>query len=311
MIRISIIMMAIMIDMFAFENHKIEPDFVKDGNYMGIKILDSKVLTLARVDGLKFCEISDITYDKSRDIFYALSDKGRIFKLAIEIDEKKIKSVKALSGDALKDSKGRKLFGKSKDSEGLALVGNSLLVSFERKPRLLLYDDKIHLQKEISLPKPLRDIKNYRGKNHALESLTYDKKYGFITAPEYPLRSQKKGYHDIYTKDGKLCTVKIEDKKHAITEIEMMPDGNLMLLTRKFSLRSFDFETMLLKVDIKNRKNAVCQSEILAWMSTKENWHIDNFEGLTHLHDNLYMMVSDDNNNPFEKTILTLFEVKE
>jgi len=310
MLRSVLVMIVIMMDVFALENHKIEPDFVKDGNYMGIKILDSKVLTLARVDGLKFFGISDIAYDKSRDIFYALSDKGRIFKLSIKIENKKIKSLKALSGNTLKDAKGRKLFGAFKDSEGLALVGDSLLVSFERKPRLILYDDKLKPQKKLTLPKKLRDIKNYRGKNYALESLTYDKKHGFITAPEYPLKSQKKGYHDIYTKKGKLCTVKIEDKNHAITEMEMMPDGDLMLLTRKFSFRSFTFETMLVKVNLKERNSGVCQSEILAWMSAKKGWHIDNFEGLTHLYDNLYMMISDDNNNPFEKTILTLFELK-
>ena len=55
MIRYVFIMMSIMIELVAFENHRIEPDFVKNGDYMGIKILDSKVLTLERVDGLKFC----------------------------------------------------------------------------------------------------------------------------------------------------------------------------------------------------------------------------------------------------------------
>lgn len=311
MIRIFFIMIAIMIEVVAFENHRIEPDFVKDGDYMGIKILDSKVLTLDRIDGLKFCEISDITYDKSKGILYALSDKGRLFKLSIMIENKKIKSLKALSGHALRNLDGKKLFGLYKDSEGLAMVGSSLLVSFERKPRLILYDDKIHPQKELPLPKLLRDIRHYRSTNYALEALTYDAEYGFITAPEYPLRSQKRGYHDIYTSGGKLCTVKVADMKQAITEMEMMPDGNLMLLLRKFSLSSFAFETTLLKVNLKEQKEGICQSDVLAWMSTKEGWHIDNFEGLTHLSDNIYLMVSDNNNNPFEKTILTLFEIKE
>ncbi len=311
MIRVFFIMIAIMIEVIAFENHRIEPDFVKDGDYMGIKILDSKVLTLDRVDGLKFCEISDITYDKSKDVYYALSDKGRLFKLSIMIEDKKIKSLKALSGHALRNLDGKKVFGLYKDSEGLAMVGKSLLVSFERKPRLILYDENIYPQKEISLPKPLRDIRHYRSTNYALEALTYDEKYGYLTAPEHPLRSQKRGYHDIYTSSGKLCTVKVADIKHAITEMEMMPDGNLMLLLRKFSLSSFSFETTLLKVNLKERKEGICQSDVLAWMSTKEGWHIDNFEGLTHLSDNIYLMVSDNNNNPFEKTILTLFEIKE
>jgi len=311
MIRLFVIMIAILIEVDAFENHRIEPDFVKDGNYMGIKILDSKVLTLNRIDGLKFCEISDILYDKDKKLLYALSDKGNLFKLTLEIEEKKIKSLKPLSGHALTNTNGKKLFGLFKDSEGLAMMGKSLLVSFERKPRLMLYDEDIQALKELPLPKPLRNINNYRAKNYALEALTYDQQYGFITAPEYPLRKQKRGYHDIYSADGKMCTVKVDDIRQAITEMEMMPDGNLLLLLRKFTLHSFSFETMLIKVNLLKRQNGLCQSEVLAWMSTKEGWHIDNFEGLTHLYDNAYLMVSDNNNNPFEKTILTLFEIKE
>jgi len=311
MMRIFFIMIAIMIEVAAFENYRIEPEHIKNGNYMGIKILDSKVLTLDRVNGLKFCEISDILYDKDKKRLYALSDKGNLFKLTLVIEDKKIKSLEALSGHTLKNTNGKKLFGHFKDSEGLAMMGKSLLVSFERKPRIMLYDEDIQPLKELPLPKSLRNINHYRAKNYALEALTYDDQYGYITAPEYPLRSQKRGYHDLYSADGKMCTVKVNDIKQAITEMEMMPDGNLLLLMRKFTLRSFSFETMLLKVDLLKRKNGICQSDILAWMSTKEGWAIDNFEGLTHVYDNVYIMVSDNNNNPFEKTILTLFEIKE
>ncbi len=304
-------MIAIMIELWAFTNHRIEPDFVKDGDYMGIKILDSKVLASDRVDGLKFCEISDIAYDKTKGILYALSDKGRLFTLSIMIENKKIKSLKALSSKVLRGLNGKKLFGTYKDSEGLALVGDSLLVSFERKPRILRYDNTFTPPKMLPLPAPLNDIKNYRSKNKALEALTYNEKYGYITTAEYSLKGEKRGYHDIYTSKGKLCKVKIADSKVAITEMEMMPDGSLLLLLRKFILHSFTFETTLLKVDLEGAKEGVCQSEVLAWMSTKDGWAIDNFEGLTYLGDNLYLMISDNNNNPFEKTILTLFEIKE
>jgi len=310
-IRIFLIMIAIMINLFAFKNHKIEPDFVKNGDYMGIKILDSKVLASEIVDGLKFCEISDITYDKAKGILYALSDKGRIFTLSIMIKDAKIQSLKADSAVALRGLDGKKFFGLYKDSEGLAMVEKSLLISFERKPRIMLYDDTMRPQKKLLLPKPLRDISNYRSSNYALEALTYDEKYGYLTVPEYPLQSQKRGYHDIYTRDGVLCTVKVSDKKEAITEMEMMPDGNLLLLLRKFTWQSFSFESTLLKVDLQKIKEGVCQSKIVAWMSTKEGWEIDNFEGLTYVGDNRYLMISDNNNNPFEKTILTLFEIKD
>ncbi len=309
--KIILIMIAFFVQLWGFENHKIEPDFVKNGDYMGIKILDSKVLASNHVDGLKFCEISDIAYDKTKDLLYALSDKGRLFTLSIMIENKKIKSLKALSSKALRGLNGKKLFGAYKDSEGLALVGESLLVSFERKPRILRYDKNFRPQKMLPLPIPLNDIKNYRSKNKALEALTYNEKYGYITTAEYSLKGEKRGYHDIYTSKGKLCKVKIADSNVAITEMEMMPDGSLLLLLRKFILHSFTFETTLLKVDLEGANVGICQSEVLSWMSSKDGWNIDNFEGLTHIKDNLYLMISDNNNNIFEKTILTLFEIKE
>jgi len=315
MSRLFIIMIATSLALFAFKNHKIEPDFVQDGDYMGIKILDSKVLTLGKVDGLKFAEISDIAYDAKKDILYALSDKAKLFKLKIGIKDKKIVSVKALSGVKLRNLHDKKLLKNYKDSEGLALMPtgdkNALLISFERKPRVILYDDKIVAQKKMTIPKYLQDIHHYRGKNKALEALTYNEHDGIITAGEYPLRGEKKGYHDIYNSRGKLCAIKQTSPTNAITEMEMMPDGNLLVLQRKFELMHFSFETTLLKVSPKRQKNGVCQSKILAWMSTKEGWDIDNYEGLTHIKDNLYMMISDNNSNRFEKTILTLFEIKE
>jgi hypothetical protein len=294
----------------ALESHPLSPAHIKDGNFMKIKILDSKELATPMVDGLKFCEISDIAYDANDDIFYALSDKGNLFWLKIEIKKKTLLSVKILASKALRDKQGRVLRGDRGDSESLALVDDAILVSFERNPRILKYDKKLRYQKTLPLPQPLSHISSYRGKNDALEALTYSQKHGYIVTSEYPLKGQKGAYHDIYTSKGKRCGVKLLDKGHAITEMEMMPDGNLLLLLRKFTLRDFSFESALMKVSL-DAKDGVCESEMLAWMSSKNGWKIDNFEGLTHLKDNLYLMISDDNNNPFEKTILTLFEIKE
>jgi len=313
MMRSVLMMMAIMIEVFAFENHKIEPDFVKDGKYMGIKILDSKVLSLDRVDGLKFCEISDIAYDKSNDRLYAVSDRGRMFVLNLAIKDKKIASLRPIFAKNLTDFKGKKLSKYYQDSEGLALIKTekktSLLISFEKAVRVIEYDTNIKAIQQVSLPTAISHIWNFQGENDGLEALTYDKKLGIITTGEYPLRNQRKGYHDIYTQKGKLCAIAKDDQKNAIVEMEMMPDGALLVLLRKFSWKWFSFETTLMKVKVENPKNGVCESEIIAWMSTKKGWKIDNFEGLTHIKDNLYIMISDDNNNPFEKTILTLFEI--
>jgi hypothetical protein len=44
-------------------------------------------------------------------------------------------------------------------------------------------------------------------------------------------------------------------------------------------------------------------------MDSQKGWHIDNFEGLTKVGKNLYLMVSDDNESIFQKTLFVLFEL--
>jgi hypothetical protein len=294
----------------AFEEHKIVPPYLKDGDYMGIRILDTKRLTFDKIDGIDFCEISDIAYDKANKRLIALSDRAKLFTLSIEIKDKKIHALKPLSAKRLKNIGDKKLLRPYRDSEGLALVEDGMLISFENYVRITHYNADLKALKNLPLAQDLANRNHYRGKNKGLEALTYSKVYGYITTAEFPLRHTPRGYHDIYTQEGKLCRVKMESD-NAITEIEMMPDGNLLVLERKFRLRDFSFESTLLKVYLKEKKEGICRSELLAWMDTKEGWDIDNYEGLTHLYDNLYLMISDNNNNSFEKTLLTLFEIKE
>ncbi len=315
MIFLFLIMIVSFLEAGTLHQHRIEPPSVVDGNYMKIRILDSKRVDIDEIDGVKFAEISDIAYDKKRDILYALSDKARLFKLRIVIKHHKISALHAISGVKLRNIGDKKLLKPYRDSEGMALQTvddkTRVLISFEQKPRVTQYDESLHALRSVPLPHMLRDIRHYQGKNKALESLTYDASVGIITAAEFPLRGERKGYHALYDSRGKLCTIKRIDPGNAITELEMMPDGKLLVLERKFVLTHFAFETTLVKVDIDDRKGGICKSEVLSWMSTQRGWNIDNFEGLTHYKDNLYIMISDDNNNRLEKTILTLFEIKD
>jgi len=54
----------------------------------------------------------------------------------------------------------------------------------------------------------------------------------------------------------------------------------------------------------------ICKSETLAKLDSADGWRLDNSEGLTRVDKNRYLMVSDDNENIFQKTLLVLFEIK-
>ena len=96
------------------------------------------------------------------------------------------------------------------DSEGLAIRNGEngipgdaeLLVSFEVKPRVVRYSPTGQWRGEETLPALLRDIRNYRDSNQALESVALDSRRGTLIGPETPLRDDPAGQVRIFTRHG-------------------------------------------------------------------------------------------------------------
>lgn len=313
--RVLILTILLALYSWALEPHKITPDTISDNKFMGIKILDSKIVNISRIDNEKFYGISGIAYDEESNLLYALNDRGRLFTFRIAVEEGKITKLDPISGHRIKDAHGRKLLKPRSDSEGLALVQKGdtkiLLVSFERYPKIMqldLYGNELK-NEGIKLPKRLEDIKNYMGPNGALEALTYHPKYGILTTAEYQLKDQQRGHQGIFNSDGEVCKFKKDHFKNAITEFETMPDNNLLILQRDFNMKEFKINIILKKIYLDTIVDGICEAKNLAVMRSDENWNLDNFEGLTRYKDNIYFMISDDNNFFLQDTILTMFEV--
>jgi hypothetical protein len=298
------------LNLIALEAIKIEPDdFVQDNKF---QILDSKVINIGVMNGIAFKEISDIAYDKRNDILYALSDKGLLYHLKLVIKDNKIEKLIPIKAYGLKDKNRRRLLRRRRDSEGMALVyengKTNILISFERNAKIIKFSNKGILIDELKLSPKLVKRSAYRGANRMLESLTLHPKYGVLTTPERPLYSTKDGYHNIYTQKSILCSYKKDDDM-SITELEIDDDENLIILERKFSFFDFTFKVKIKKVYINDVKSSICKADTLVSMDSGKGWNIDNFEGLSYYDKNTYLMVSDSNNNKFEKTILTLFKI--
>jgi hypothetical protein len=294
-----------------------------------VHILDSKIVSFDKIDGEKFFGISALVYDPDTKILYMLSDRSRLFAFSLQVKNNKITLLKPLWGKRLRDKYGHKFFVKSSDSEGMTLVkqGNRkfLLISFEQNPRVMAFDlkgrelakpvqksvrDLQYEMKLTHLPPILRKNFAYRKRNKMLESVTYTPKQGMITTPEYPLRKTKSGLHGIYNQKGRLCYIHMHGKDLAITELETLADGNLLALQRGFSLgKDIHITLQLLKIYLDDIDQGICKTDLLFHASTDEGWALDNFEGLTVVGKNLYLMVSDDNDNFFQKSMLVLFSI--
>ena len=88
-----------------------------------------------------------------------------------------------------------------------------------------------------------------------------------------------------------------------------MSKHKLLVIEREFDKKSAEGVIYLSIVNLKKCSLDICRSKLLAKLETKDGWNIDNFEGLTKIEKNRYLMISDDNNSPLQKTLLVLFEV--
>ncbi len=285
-------------------DYDIKPDNLLSNRYMGITILDSKELKFKKYKGHNIEELSALASSKKR--LYALDDKGKLYTFKIKIKNDKIKKLKLRNIYKLKDKKGKKLSKLYRDSEGMVLVNGNLLISFEKTPRVEIYSLKAKQIGKIKINKKLRDIDDYHSDNTALEALAYNDKYGLITAPEAPLKNKNLSYHTLYAKKK---TWKFRSHGN-ITALEFIDEDELLIMQRSFNHFSRSREIVLSKINLSEcGKKEICKNEILAKLNTKDGWNIDNFEGLAKVDKNRYLMISDDNGNFLQKTLLVLFKI--
>lgn len=290
-------------------------------DFMQIKLLDSIQIKSIRINSLKVTELSDLAWDEDNQLLYAISDEGFLYHLRLTLEDDKIKDLEVLFATTLKDKSGRKLRGKYADSEGLTIIkGNNgikgdsqLIISFEDKPRLAYYTPNGEIIGKVQIPRILKKKKYYRSKNKALESVTFHPKYGVLTASEYPLKKYRKNYQSIFSSTGKIWHFSASQATNsAITGMEVLPNGDVLVLERAYQNPIIPININLHRVKLNQcNKNNECKKQTIAHFDGADGWLLDNFEGITHFKGNKYFMVSDDNRNPLQKTILVLFEIKQ
>lgn len=279
-----------------------------------ITLLDQKILDIKEVKGVKFSEISDLAYNHKTNKLYFISDEGKLFVFEASFSNE-IDTLKALDGLVLVKKKGQKFKHWCHDSEGLTLDNKGkLYISFEGRAKIGRFSKNGRMEKKYKLPKILQDPKNYRSRNKSLEALTWHPKYGLLTAAEWPLKHMHKKKQTIYALNGKKWHFQAEaESKSAVVAMEVMDDGNIMVIERSYVDMIHPFIITIKKIYLNRCKNKdkLCESEILVKMNSHKGWSIDNFEGLTRVGKHTYLMVSDDNDNPFQQTLLIYFEIKQ
>ncbi len=298
--------------------YRLSPHAAPGETYMGIRLLGSVELTSTSIAGLPLGGLSSLAWDEDESRLYALSDRGGLFHLRPHFENGHLVRVEVLTAFALRNHHNRVLKGSRADAEGLVLrranngkSGDSLLaVSFERHPRIVLFRPDGRYVDNLRLPANLRDASRYADPNKALEALTWLPGPGFVTAPERPLTGAEDGTVSLFALDGRSWRYPLLATPNAsLVDMEALPDGSLMMLERGHGLMFLPM-VISLRHTRTTAKNAGQRLPVttLAVLDSSLGWSVDNFEGLAHHQDLKFFMVSDDNFNAWQKTLLVYFE---
>ena len=265
------------------------------------------------INGSKVSELSDLAWDSDEQLLYALSDNGQLLSFKPVFSNNKLDDLLMVNGIALHDDKGKKLRWKNSDSEGLTLINSNnniqgdtqYVVSFERLPRVIQYNQEGFIEKQIEIPEKLRNISNYRSENKSLESVLFHDQLGLIIGTEYSLKGKDKSQLGFYTLDGKFWSFPAHFRDGALTGLSMAREDDLLALERVYG-RFFSG----LKVAIHHLRITEdhIEDKVIALFLPAEGFFNDNFEGLERHKDDYYFMISDDNNHPTKRNLLIYFK---
>ncbi len=269
-----------------------------------LKILQKVNLDRVAFEGFNFSELSDLAYDSKHHILYMVSDKGVLFRFRATFDEKV--HLKPLDAFWIKNKKGKKLIFWKRDSEGLTFDKRGrLFVSFEGKPRVWQISKKGKKKKALKLWFSKRF--KQRSRNKGLEALAFHPKYGLITAYEYAPKGYKKCNQIIFSlQKKKLWHAKLEPFKNcAITALEVMDNGNFLILERAYSGIIGNFAISLIEFNPKTN-----QKKLLYQIQSANGDDVQNYEGLCRVGKGRYLMISDDNDSFFASSVLVYFAIE-
>ena len=273
-------------------------------------------LTNLSVNNFNASELSGLAWDEDEKLLYALSDKGYILHLRPVFSGQELTDILLLDGFYLKDEKGNRLRWKQADSEGLDILlsnngkhdDSTLLVCFERIPRVIKFSPNGQFIEEIKLPELIQDINNYQSENRSLEAITSHPGLDIILGLENSLKKEDHNQLNIYSITGQnIKFPSALDAGGGLSGMTVFENNDLLILERGFSGIWPTFEFALHRITI--HENDV-QNRVVATFPSDNELFNDNFEGITRHTKNNFFMVSDDNNHPLKRTLLVYFEIK-
>jgi hypothetical protein len=285
-------------------------EFHEQNNFkiLGVLQLDPNIAANYRL-----VEFSGIAWDNDEQDLVILSDRSFIIHTKPIFDEDELIDIELISYHQLQDKNGKKLKHSARDSEGLALINSKnnrhndteLIISFERKPRVTRYTTEGKFISNEPINNSLNKIRNYEGSNKALEAITLHNQFNIITGPERPLDNNKS--LSLHTLSNKQWFFRAYNKKYgSLVGLTTLPNNKIIALERIFPGVFAGISNVIHLISLD--ENSLKQ-KILLKLQPADGYFNENFEGISWHKKNRFFMISDDNDNPFQRTLLIYFEI--
>lgn len=279
-----------------------------------ISPLGAVKLKTKSAEGVHITEISALAWDQDEELLYGVTDQGDVHHLRPAFENGHLASVELVASYKLHKKSGKRLKGKNRDSEGVFVINaengvrgdTELVISFERKPQITRFSAQGKLIGPYALPSILADKQNYRNANQMLEAVTLHPDKGILTIAQQPMKGRSNQL--LHALSGKSWEYRMEKHKgNGVTAMEALPDGRILFLER-----AWDSLLSPLIVTLKEghfSDEGKLELKVIATLDSSKGWALDNFEGLAHHRGQRFFMVSDDNKNLLQRTLLFYFEL--
>jgi len=274
-----------------------------------VQVLDVLIMGEIRVAGEKVGEFSALVRDPSGNGLLAISDRGYLVRLAVEIEGDTLTSADVMALHVLSGPDGRPLREREFNPEAAAtLPDGTIAIVDETAARLAVFDTTGQWLRDEVLPAAIDDVALQASANDGIEALAWTPATGFIAVTEEPQLGQPRDLHSVRTTQAGTWSIDLADQDSiSIKAMESVGD-QLFVLER---VRDSQSDALTPYLRILDRPE--CQA---ATTCTGRRLSIDlggltdaDFEGLVHLGDGRFLMVSDDKISGDLRSVVVLFTI--
>jgi hypothetical protein len=263
------------------------------------------------ISGEELKEASDLAYNDEIDTLYIVGDKGVLYSYALLLkDMNHIVELQYINEHNITHTNENFVI----DSEGLTLDNTqSLIISLEGEPRVSDLSVNGVMDTNMTLPVALSDSSVYHNSNAIFEAVAFHDTYGVLVAAEVPINNVPRVQQTIYALSGEVWHFNAEAYVNsAVTGMEVMDDGNILILERAQDGNDENNFYLTLKkvyIDECNSEN-ICKNKVIY----SDRIYVQNYEGITKIGKDRYLIVADNQNASFLgvylATYFKYFEIK-